>query len=833
MPGTEACPPLGDLEQFLLGRLAGPAADLLEEHLLSCTACAKRLRSSAHEDRLLEALGAPTADAPPASTDSVQALIQRLRQVPPPGAGPATQAEASTPAGGTAPPHAIAREAAAILAPPRGPGELGWLGRYRVLQVLGAGGMGIVLEAEDTALRRPVALKVMKGAAADDPARQRFLQEARATAALIHDHVVTIHDVGEVPIAASADTVPFFAMQLLHGETLEARLRREGRLPVAEVLRIGREVAAGLAAAHARGLIHRDVKPANIWLEAPSGRVKILDFGLVRVTGDEPAPAESSHDTQPPPGNPRLTQEGAIVGTPAYMAPEQARGEAVDARCDLFSLGCVLYRCCTGTEAFPGKDAVSMLLAASTRQPEPPARLVSGLPPPLSALVMRLLAKQPQERPASAEDVAAALAALAQHRASSLPSLRSNSIRLLLLGAGAVALAVVVAGVLLLMRPRAATVNREGMALLDKGERDEAIKKFDRAVEIDPKFADAYTNRARAYYEKHDYDRAHDDASSAINLDRKAARAYVYRAAAYDKLDQYVKSLVDCEEALRLDPKLALAYVYRASAIHSLRHDKAAALADCNKALQLDPDLALAYLVRSACYEEGAYKEALADSNRAIEKAPTLAAAYALRGTLKVSMKQPDALKDFDRAHELDPHDPATFVGRAAYFFQKGDLDTALGDANQAIALGPKLAGGYTWRAMIRCNKGKELDKALDDAVKATQLDPWSSNAHLAKAMAYLLGKNDADQAFDECTVALRLDPKSGLAYVYRGLARFAKAPKDVDSLERALQDVDEALKLVGGGVIQDVKRVRGQIAEALKKARAGQKGSDGRHEGP
>src|SRR5262249_36434455 len=144
---------------------------------------------------------------------------------------------------------------------------------------------------------------------------------------------------------------------------------------VAEVLRIGREIAEGLAAAHKRGLIHRDIKPSNIWLE--SGRVKILDFGLARAVRDDV----------------RLTQSGVVVGTPAYMSPEQARGEAVDARCDLFSLGCVLYECCTGHRPFEGPDTMSTLMALASVEPKSPRQLNPEVPEGLAGLVLQLLAK--------------------------------------------------------------------------------------------------------------------------------------------------------------------------------------------------------------------------------------------------------------------------------------------------------------------------------------------------------------------------------------------------------------------------------------------------------
>src|SRR5262249_36639122 len=252
-----------------------------------------------------------------------------------------------------------------LLAPALKPGEMGRLGPYRVLKVLGAGGMGVVFQAEDPQLERLVALKVMlPDMAADPSSRKRFLLEAKAAAAIPHDHIVTVYQVGEERGA------PFMAMQLLHGETLEARLRREGKLPPAEAVRIGREIAAGLAAAHERQLLHRDIKPANIWLEAGSGRVKILDFGLTRAAKD----------------GVHLTQTGAVLGTPAYMAPEQAAGEAVDVRCDLFSLGCVLYRACTGRPAFKGHNMVTVLRALAVDNPPPPSEVDRQVPGALSEL---------------------------------------------------------------------------------------------------------------------------------------------------------------------------------------------------------------------------------------------------------------------------------------------------------------------------------------------------------------------------------------------------------------------------------------------------------------
>jgi serine/threonine protein kinase len=341
-----------------------------------------------------------TASASKATSDDIADLVTLCPSPSPaePGAGNRDPISAlPDPA-----PDEVDAELHDFLAPAEGPGELGRLGPYRILKVLGTGGMGVVYQAEDVPLQRLVALKVLLPSLAASPsARRRFLREAQAAAALAHDHIITIHQVGE------ARGLPFLAMPFLQGEALDGRLGREGRLPVAEVLRIGRETAEGLAAAHAHGLVHRDIKPANLWLEGPHGRVKIVDFGLARSTT----------------GDAQLTQLGAILGTPAYMAPEQAEGDAVDARADLFSLGCVLYRMSTGLLPFRGETTIATLLAVATEAPQPIPPLHPQLPKPLADLIMQLLAKRPADRPRSAFTVADTLAALerAQTAAASVP----------------------------------------------------------------------------------------------------------------------------------------------------------------------------------------------------------------------------------------------------------------------------------------------------------------------------------------------------------------------------------------------------------------------------
>lgn len=266
-----------------------------------------------------------------------------------------------------------------FLSAPEGPGEIGRLADYRVMGKLGEGSQGVVFLAQDVALLRLVALKVIKPECTTNPkARERFLREARIVAALRSDHVVTVYHLGE------ASGVPFLAMEHLRGSTLRSWLSaHKGPVPLPTVLQIARDVFRGLAAVHEKGLVHRDIKPSNLWLQRQGGRAKLFDFGLTRQV------------------NGRKRQR-SIIGTPGYMSPEQARGEAVDARADLFSAGVVLYRMLAGRSPFQRDTSLATLHAVLTEEPRPLAEAVPGLPTRLTALVGKLLDKDPSRRPRTA-----------------------------------------------------------------------------------------------------------------------------------------------------------------------------------------------------------------------------------------------------------------------------------------------------------------------------------------------------------------------------------------------------------------------------------------------
>jgi WD40 repeat protein len=286
--------------------------------------------------------------------------------------------------GETPPPRTRDGQPLDFLAPPSRAGSLGRLGHYEVLEVVGQGGMGIVLRAFDEKLHRVVAIKALLPALASSAAaRQRFVREARAAAAVTHDNVIDIHAVED------QGTVPYLVMQFIHGSTLQQKLDRTGSLPVNEILRIGLQTAAGLAAAHAQGLVHRDVKPANILLENSVERVKITDFGLARAVDDA-----------------SLTQSGLIAGTPAYMSPEQAHGERVDHRSDLFSLGSVLYTLCAGHAPFRAETSMAVLRRVCDDTPRPIREINPDIPDWLELIIGRLHAKRPVCRFQSAAEVA-------------------------------------------------------------------------------------------------------------------------------------------------------------------------------------------------------------------------------------------------------------------------------------------------------------------------------------------------------------------------------------------------------------------------------------------
>jgi serine/threonine protein kinase len=274
-----------------------------------------------------------------------------------------------------------------FLAPSDKPDCLGMLDHYEIIEPIGRGGMGIVLRGLDTKLKRVVAIKVLAPElAANATARKRFEREAQAAAAVNHVHVVTIFAVDE------GGKLPYLMMECIVGKSLQDLIDQEGTLDVTKILRIGAQIGLGLAAAHAQGLVHRDVKPANILLENGIERVKITDFGLARAIDDV-----------------SITKTGQTAGTPQYMSPEQCEGQRVDFRSDLFSLGSILYAMCTGRPAFRANSSMAVLRRICEDAPRPIREVNSDIPQWLVQIIDKLLAKDPDQRYQSAAEVAETL----------------------------------------------------------------------------------------------------------------------------------------------------------------------------------------------------------------------------------------------------------------------------------------------------------------------------------------------------------------------------------------------------------------------------------------
>jgi serine/threonine protein kinase len=285
------------------------------------------------------------------------------------------------------------------------------LGPYEVVSLIGEGGMGEVYRARDVRLGRDVAIKVLPPEFAADPDRlRRFEQEARAASALNHPNILVVHDTG------SHDGAPYLVEELLEGESLRDRLRA-GALPVRTAVDFAVQMAYGLAAAHEKGIVHRDLKPENLFVTR-DGHVKILDFGLAKLVERPLGPGGAAEASTFADG----TRAGMVLGTVGYMAPEQARGQAVDHRADIFALGCVLYEMLSGKRAFAGATAADALTAILSRDPAPLSGVGISLPPGLQGIVRRSLEKRPADRFSSAHDLALALTAVAEALLTERPS---------------------------------------------------------------------------------------------------------------------------------------------------------------------------------------------------------------------------------------------------------------------------------------------------------------------------------------------------------------------------------------------------------------------------
>ncbi len=634
------------------------------------------------------------------------------------------------------------------------------VGPYQIIGELGRGGAGVVLRAFDPRLRREVAVKVLHATRATGAQIARFAREARALAKVRHPNVVAVHEV------ANDAARPYIVMDLVDGESLGARLGREGPLPVREAATIVAALARALDVAHAQGVVHRDVKPDNVII-ARSGAPLLTDFGLAKDLDD---------------GSHSISIEGRFIGTPGYASPEQARGRGDPGpACDVYGLGATLWGLLVGEPPFTGRTAVEVIVATLSRAAEPPSSVRPDVPPDLDAICLRCLEKEPADRFASAAELADALERhirgepLRDH-----PGSRPRPAQVAAAGRAAAALAVVAllagsaAAVIgwwhlrarqewerdradLDRRVTAAETRLDGRrraweaeraaleARLDESE-SAAAAAVEKAAASRPKEPDARTAAARAeaapWVEsarlKFVAGRLGDaaaDLDRAIRIDPLDASTRSKRGVTRRELGDLGGALEDLDAAIALDPSLAPAWIHR-GITRDLLDDSDGAIADFDRALALakDPrDPQIIYNRALARWRGGDRAGALADIDVSIAGRPT-ARAYATRASIK--MRDGDheaALADFGLSIALEPDFAPALHDRAQLHVTLGRIDDALADLDATVAADPRRVPAFFDRAVLRERKG-DVEGAIADLEMVTRLDPRGADAIEARA---------------------------------------------------------------------------------------------------
>lgn len=686
------------------------------------------------------------------------------------------------------------------------------LGPYRIVAELARGGMGVVYRALDPRLEREVALKVILPEAVDPDGLLRFRAEAQAAARLRHPHIVGLLDVGQ------DHGHPYLVMDLIEGESLQARLEREGPLPHDEVVRIAGALAGALTYAHLEGVLHRDLKPQNVLLDR-RGQPLLTDFGLARMLDRES----------------RLTQTGEVLGTPVYMAPEQATGGEVDLTTDVYGLGGLLYAMLTARPPFAaGQGVLATLAAITTERPSPPRSIVPGVDPALEALCLACLAREPAQRPADAAAVGRRLKGLQERtgrRAGLLPVL---TVGLLAAGLGgwawtlrdraaraeqALALAErsaseadakaeqALAAQRERTRAQAAEAARSRQALAEQvgreirswhpvartvDERKSSWTAIERLLALNPKDPIAWVQKGRWHSVGFEHEKAREafDRAVACGPDRFGVR--LSRGRYLTDQGRPREALWDLERAIRLSPK-AIAFVSRGRAKLLLQNGEEA-LADASRALDLAPGNASAWLLRGDAHRRmRAYDEASRSYDKALEFDPKLGRAYVKRASIHMGRRRFDlARRDLAMAKRVSPKD----VWIAA---EEGKLEQALGSHAAAVAAftrGLSLAAGAQslreglWRLR---SASSILLKRIPDALRDLKASGAKNTDGFALfvlgVQAYHLERyGESVELLQRCAAGqfpLRMDTLKTKARGLIQLKRYAEAADDYSELAK------------------------------------------------
>ncbi|MGA9884917.1 MAG: protein kinase [Candidatus Acidiferrales bacterium] len=657
------------------------------------------------------------------------------------------------------------------LASPLQPGAM--LGPYRIEARIGAGGMGEVFRATDTRLRRTIAVKLLPRGRTDPAYGQRLLQEARAASALNHPNIVSIHDI------SSHQGKDFLVMEYVEGRTLK-ELIAEKALLLSQVLDFGAQIASALDAAHEAGIVHRDIKPTNI-VVGPNQKIKVLDFGLAKMTE-----AYFKQQTQV---SLDITEAGTVVGTVSYMSPEQTRGEAVDARSDIFSLGCVLYEASTGRLPFKGRSSLEIMHEIATAAPAPPSKLQPGLSAEFDRLVTKCLEKEPAQRFARASEVSQAITSL------SLP----DKVASVQVGDGRRTVAVVP----LQFRNAASDDRFLSVALADAvanrlgSSRALVVRPISTLMKYAGKNTD-WTRIARELNVDLVVEGSIQKMGPRVRVLIQVWRFHDERALHSAKFDGDMGDLFTLQDHLAdsvfdsltphaPDKTQRSAHISPPSTRHPLsfelymravdrtisfnKFELTAAVEMLERAVDLDPDFAEAWgMLCTVCYHVGAHLDAhpkwFEQAERAIARTleldPVNCDALCARGMIQWSPSRGfqfrPALRALNAALKINPSRHSARAHRAALLFHFGFHEAALADLDEAVMANPQFALSFASVSYTALNMG-DYAKAAEFVDRALALEPGLVHANIQSPLPWIYS-GELNAARERLKIAQQMFPE-------------------------------------------------------------------------
>jgi serine/threonine protein kinase/tetratricopeptide (TPR) repeat protein len=647
---------------------------------------------------------------------------------------------------------------------------------YRILEQLGAGGMGVVYKAEDTKLGRTVALKFLPPELTrDKDAKTRFIHEARAASALQHHNICTIHEIDETP-----EGQLFISMDCYQGETLKEKIAH-GPLPLPEAIETALQITAGLAEAHEAGIVHRDIKPGNVVITR-KGVVKLLDFGLAKLTGQT-----------------KVTKTGTTVGTAAYMSPEQARGDDVDQRTDIWSLGVIFYEMLTGRLPFRGDVEPALLYSIMNQDPEPVTAVRPEVPIEAEQIVMRALEKDPKKRPSSMaevqkslEDIRSRMTLLRTRSRWSLWRMRHRG--LVRVAMGLVAIAVLIAAGIRFWPGRAQAIDSVAVLPLDNlsgdpeqeyfvdGMTDELIGQLGKVhalTVISRTSSMRYKNIEKPLPEiarelhvgaildgsvRRDGDQVRislqlvnartDKSMWSDQYDMAMAGVFAVQTEVATQVVQALKATLAPDERERLEvkgpanPEAYQLYLKGNFYLHKhLEGETRKAIRYFEQAIELDPEYAAAYAGLSGAYHslsvygrvwpEETYPKAKEYALKALELDKTSARAHGLLANLMIyDWDWKGAEKEYKRAIELDPNSAVTRDNNAFFYLWVGRPDEAVAQQKRAVEIDPLSVGTHQDLGEV-LYYARRYDESIAASLETIEMDPMKPQTHLFLGMAY------------------------------------------------------------------------------------------------